>query len=57
MNYYRIISKRPRCITCGELMEEWNPFVKPEHQEHPECAGKRIADEIFKEIKKELGLT
>jgi len=38
-------------------MEEWNPFVKPEHQEHPECAGKRIADEIFKEIKKELGLT
>jgi hypothetical protein len=33
-------------------MDEWNPFA--DEHEHSECAGKRIADEIFKNIEKDL---
>ncbi len=42
-----IISKRPRCKYCGELMEEWNPYLKEKDQAHPECAGRAMAIETL----------
>ena len=49
-----IKSKQPKCITCGRLLDEWNPFVLDEHQEHAECTGKRIAGKMMEGIKKDL---
>ena len=52
MNYYRIKSKQPNCKICGKPLKEWNPF-SDEH-EHITCASKRIADNIMKDIKRDL---
>ena len=47
-----IITKRPRCKTCGKLMDEW--FMFQEVAEHPECAGERIANALIERIKKDF---
>lgn len=49
-----IISKQPKCKTCGNLMKEWYPFAK-EH-EHVECSAKRISSNLIKLVKKQIGV-
>lgn len=34
-------------------MDYWSPHQ--EEYEHPECSGKRIAGEMIKEVKRDLG--
>ena len=53
MNYYIYkTDKFPECKTCGRVMDYWTPGQ--EEYEHPECAGKRISNEMIKEVKKDL---
>ena len=53
MNYYIFKTDSfPECKTCGKTMDYWSPHEK--EYEHPECSGKRIADKMIKEVKKDL---
>jgi len=47
-----IISKQPKCKTCGKLMTEWNPYAN-EH-EHSECTSERISENLILIIKKQF---
>ncbi len=40
-----IISKRPKCRTCGEYLKEWDPWA--EVHEHDECLADRISKEFM----------
>lgn len=52
MELKTIISKQPKCKTCGKLMLEWNPFAN-EH-EHVECIANRISSSLIEIVKKHL---
>ena len=54
MEVKKIISKQPKCRTCGKLMIEWNPFA--EVHEHIDCIANRISDKIIENIKKQMTL-
>ena len=47
-----IISKQPKCKTCGKLMKEWNPFA--EFHEHTECSAKQISASLVEILRKQL---
>ena len=47
-----IISKQPKCKTCGKLMEEWNAFT--EEHEHIECISERISASLVEILKNQL---
>ncbi len=44
-----IISKRPKCRTCGEYLKEWDPWA--EVHEHEECLVNRISKEFMQGLK------
>lgn len=52
MERKRIISEKPKCKCCGNIMKEWNPFT--EVHEHIECSSDRISERLVKLIKKQL---
>ena len=52
MEIKKIISKQPKCKTCGKLMNEWNPFAIV--HEHIECSTERISERLSNIIKKTL---
>ena len=47
-----IAAKRPRCMTCGKLMDEW--LMGQEENEHIDCAAERIAKTMIEGIKKDF---
>ncbi len=47
-----IISKQPKCKTCGKLMLEWNAFA--DEHEHIECIAERISASLIEIVKKQL---
>ena len=44
----------PLCRSCGKRMDYWVPFQNDEDAEHPECAGKRMANEICDKAAKQM---
>lgn len=47
-----IISKQPKCKTCGKLMLEWNAWA--DEHEHIECIAERISTSLIEIIKKQM---
>ena len=47
-----IISKQPKCKTCGKLMLEWNSFA--DEHEHIECISERISENLIEIIKSQM---
>lgn len=47
-----IISKRPKCRHCQELMDKWNPWIPEDKQSHPGCAGKAMARKAIERIER-----
>lgn len=47
-----IISKHPKCKTCGKIIKEWNPFA--EVHEHIECSAECISASLVEILKKQL---
>jgi len=47
-----IISPQPKCKTCGNPMNEWNPFA--DEHEHVNCISERIANAMIEIIKTSL---
>jgi hypothetical protein len=47
-----IISKQPKCKTCGKLMLEWNAWA--DEHEHVECIAERISTSLIEIVKKQM---
>lgn len=50
-----IISKQPKCKTCGGFMAQWNAFAN--QHEHVECISERVSNQLIEIVKKQLSYT
>lgn len=47
ITYYRNSEHFPNCKTCQKPMNYWVVGLPDTEHEHPECFGKRIANELL----------